>query len=102
MLRTLLGLTHATGSPVTENTPKVGSDAPDDVSLLGPAEQPSGACPQPGCRVPREMVRFKGADGRLRCISHADDQTPKQRATTKGGDAKRRKERKAVVEKEGA
>jgi hypothetical protein len=44
------------------------------------------------------MVRFKGADGRLWCISHADDQTAKQRATTKGGDAKRRKERKVMPE----
>jgi hypothetical protein len=63
---------------------------------IGAAEQPSGACPHPGCRVPREMVRFKGSDGRAWCISHVDDQRAKQSATTKGGDAKRRKEKRVM------
>jgi hypothetical protein len=60
------------------------SDALAASSLLGVAEQPSGACPQPGCRVPREMVRFNGSDGRSWCISHVDDQRAKQRAPKPG------------------
>ena len=42
------------------------------------------------------MVTFTDAAGRHWCISHNPDQRAKQEATSKGGDAKRRKERKVM------
>jgi hypothetical protein len=46
--------------------------------------------------VPRNLVIFKGSDGRLWCINHCDNQGPKQTAATRGGASKRRKEPKVV------
>jgi hypothetical protein len=42
------------------------------------------------------MVVFRGSDGRNWCITHCDNQGPKQRATTRGGASKRRRETRVM------
>ena len=53
-------------------------------------------CAQPGCGVKGSWASFVDAEDRHWCISHNPDGRAKQDAVSKGGDAKRRKERKVL------
>jgi hypothetical protein len=62
----------------------------DSQDPRGPKPPPE-PCSEPGCRVPRQFVTFKGPDGRPWCISHSPNKTAKLLAIAKGGDAQRQK-----------
>src|SRR5690349_18339226 len=65
---------------------------------MGPLVADPAGCSHEGCRIPASLASYTTSDGRRWCISHNPDQRPKQDATTKGGAARARKDRKVMPE----